>query len=184
MSALRDTISKVERGPPRDLPFDVALSHQLYNELFGAFAAAIPPVKHLIFEPDGAMLRLPINLLVMDQASVDAYVARAKTGDDAAYDFRGIAWLGRDRDISTAVSPRSFAQLRSARPSAGRKEYLGLGENTPPSAAAEGKVPATADRDCLLPLSSWSHPISARELQVAGSILEAIRSQRRRHCHR
>ena len=43
----------------------------------------------------------------------------------------GIAWLGRDRDISTAVSPRSFAQLRNAPPSAGRKAYLGLGENTP-----------------------------------------------------
>jgi len=172
VSALRDTISKVEGGQRTTYPFDVALSHQIYVELFGPFAATIPPVKHLIFEPDGAMLRLPINLLVMDQASVDAYAARAKSDDDAAYDFRGISWLGGDRDISTAVSPRSFAQLRSARPSAGRKEYLGLGENTPPSAAAEGKVPATADRDCLLPLSSWSHPISARELQVAASILK------------
>jgi CHAT domain-containing protein len=171
VSALRDTISKVEGGQRTTYPFDVALSHQMYGELFGPFAAAIPAVKHLIFEPDGAMLRLPINLLVMDQASVEAYAARAKTGDDGAYDFRGIAWLGRDRDISTAVSPRSFAQLRAARPSAGRKEYLGLGQNTPPS-AAEGNVPATADRDCLLPLSSWSHPISARELEVAGSILK------------
>jgi CHAT domain-containing protein len=172
VQALRDTISKVENGKRATYPFDVALSHQLYAELFGPFDAAIPTVKHLIFEPDGAMLRLPINLLVMDQASVDSYQQRAKGGDDAAYDFREIAWLGRDRDISTAVSPRSFAQLRSARPSAGRKEYLGLGENTPPSADAGGAVPATADRDCLLPLSSWAHPISARELEVAGTILK------------
>jgi CHAT domain-containing protein len=110
-------------------------------------------------------------LLVMDQASVDAYQQRAKTGDQGAYDFRGINWLGRDRDISTAVSPRSFAQLRSVPPSAGRREYLGLGQNTPPTAAAEGQIPATADRDCLLPLSSWAHPISAKELEVAGSII-------------
>jgi CHAT domain-containing protein len=107
----------------------------------------------------------------MDQASVDAYQQRAKASDEAAYDFRGVAWLGRDRDISTAVSPRSFAQLRSVRPSAGRREYLGLGENTPPSASAAGQVPAAADRDCILPLSSWTHPISAKELQTAGSIL-------------
>src|SRR4029079_15811592 len=80
-------------------------------------------------EPDGAMLRLPINLLVMDQASVDAYNQRASTGDEAAYDFRGVSWLGRDRDISTSVSPRSFAQLRSVPPSAGRHEYLGLGRS-------------------------------------------------------
>ena len=98
----------------------------------------IAAAKHLIFEPDGAMLRLPPNLLVMDQASVDSYDQRAKASDDAAFDFRGIAWLGRDRDISTSVSPRSFAQLRSAPPSAAKKEYLGLGQNTPPSAAAEG----------------------------------------------
>jgi CHAT domain-containing protein len=33
-------------------------------------------------------------------------------------------------------------------------------------------IPASADRDCLLPMSSWTHPISARELQVASSILQ------------
>ena len=171
VTALRDTISKVENGQRTTYPFDVPLSHQLYTELFGPFAAALPAVKHLIFEPDGAMLRLPVNLLVMDQASVDAYQKRAAASDQAAYDFRGISWLGRDRDISTAVSPRSFAQLRNAPPSAGRKEYLGLGENTPPSASAEGQVPAAADRDCILPLSSWAQPISAKELQIAGGIL-------------
>ncbi len=171
VSALRDTISTIENGKRVTYPFDVALSHQLYVELFGPFAASVVPVTHLIFEPDGALLRLPANLLVMDQASVDSYQQRAKGSDDAAYDFRGIAWLGRDRDISTAVSPRSFAQLRSAPPSAGRKEYLGLGENTPPNASAEGLIPAAADRDCLLPLSSWNNPISAKELETAGAII-------------
>jgi CHAT domain-containing protein len=171
VAALRDTISTVENGQRTTYPFDVALSHQLYTELFGPFGSEVGTVKHLIFEPDGALLRLPPNLLVMDQASVDAYQQRAKASDEAAYDFRGVAWLGRDRDISTAVSPRSFAQLRSVRPSAGRREYLGLGENTPPSASAAGQVPAAADRDCILPLSSWTHPISAKELQTAGSIL-------------
>ena len=171
VDALRDTISKVENGQRTTYPFDVALSHQLYGELFGPFAAVVPSVKHLIFEPDGAMLRLPVNLLVMDQASVDSYDQRAKAGDEAAYDFRGVAWLGRDRDISTSVSPQSFAQLRSVPPSAGRHQYLGLGENTPPSALAEGQIPAAADRDCILPLSSWAHPISAKELDIAAGLL-------------
>ena len=173
VDALRDTISKVENGQRTTYPFDVALSHQMYGELFGPFDAELPAVRHLIFEPDGPMLRLPVNLLVADQASVDAYAKRAAAGGDGEFDFRGINWFGRDRDISTAVSPRSFAQLRSAPPSSGRKEYLGLGENAVPSSAAEGAIPASADRDCLLPLSSWNHPISARELQVASSILQA-----------
>jgi CHAT domain-containing protein len=172
VDALRDTISTVENGQRMTYPFDVALSHQIYGELFGPFESDIPAVKNLIFEPDGAMLRLPPNLLVSDQASVDAYAKRAAAGGDAEFDFRGISWFGRDRDISTAVSPRSFAQLRNAPPSAGRKEYLGLGQNTPPTAANEASIPATADRDCILPMSSWAHPISAHELEVAGNILQ------------
>jgi CHAT domain-containing protein len=173
VKALRETISTVENGQRVTYAFDVALSHQMYKELFGPFEGEIGATKHLIFEPDGAMLRLPPNLLVMDQASVDAYDQRAKTSDDAAFDFRGIAWLGRDRDVSTSVSPRSFAQLRSAPPSNGKKEYLGLGQNTPPAAAAAALIPAAADRDCSLPIGNWEHPISAKELQVASSILQS-----------
>lgn len=172
VKALRETISTVENGQRTTYQFDVALSHQMYGQLFGPYAAEVAAAKHLIFEPDGAMLRLPPNVLVMDQASVDAYDQRAKASDEAAFDFRGIQWLGRDRDISTVVSPRSFVQLRNAPPSAGRKEYLGLGQNTPPTAADAALIPAAADRDCTLPMSSWGNPISAKELQVASSILQ------------
>lgn len=172
VDALRDTISTIENGKRVTYAFDVGLSHQIYTELFGPFDAEVAGVKHLIFEPDGAMLRLPPNLLVMDQASVDAYKQRAAAGSDAEFDFRGIRWFGRDRDISTSVSPRSFAELRAAPPSAAPKDYLGLGQNTPPSGSAAAMVPATADRDCLLPLASWSNPISARELQTAAMIVQ------------
>jgi CHAT domain-containing protein len=172
VDALRETISTIENGQRTTFAFDVGLSHKLYGALFDPFAAEIAKASHLIVEPDGGMLRLPANLLVMDQASVDSYAKRAAAGGDAEFDFRGISWLGRERDISTAVSPRSFAQLRLAPPSAGPKEYLGLGENTPPTdTAAAAFVPAAADRDCLLPLSSWGNPISARELHTAGQIL-------------
>ena len=67
-------------------------------------AGEIGAVTHLVFEPDGAMLRLPPNLLVMDHEGVDAYRARAARPNDEGFDFRGVQWLGRDRDISTAVS--------------------------------------------------------------------------------
>ncbi len=173
VDALRETISALENGQRTTYAFDVGLSHQLYTELFGPFGAEVASVRHLIFEPDGAMLSLPPNLLVMDQASVDAYRKRAAAGGDAEFDFRGVNWLGRDRDISTSVSPRSFADLRAAPPAAGRKLYLGLGENSPPE-GGDLVVPAAADRDCILPLSSWAHPISASELQVAGNIFSGI----------
>jgi CHAT domain-containing protein len=175
VASLRDTISTIDNGQRTTFPFDVALSHQLYSELFGPFAAEVTGVRHLIFEPDGAMLQHPPNLLVMDQASVDKYQRNASKGGDAEFDFRGINWFGRDRDMSTSVSPRGFLDLRAARPSAGTREYLGLGENTPPPKdAASALVPAAADRDCILPLSSWAKPISANELRVAGKIVSAF----------
>jgi hypothetical protein len=59
VDALRDTISKVEGGQRTTYLFDVALSHQIYTELFGSADKSLTSVKHLIFEPDGAMLRLP-----------------------------------------------------------------------------------------------------------------------------
>ena len=42
------------------------------------------------------------------------------------------------------------------------------------------------DRDCLLPMSSWNHPISAQELQVRERDSEAVRPNRRpgRHARR
>ncbi len=172
VDALRETISTEENGQRVTYAFDVALSHQLYGSLFAPFAAEIAKATHLIVEPDGGMLRLPPNLLVMDKASVDSYTKRAATSEEAEFDFRGINWLGRERDISTAVSPRSFAQLRSAPPSSGRKEYLGLGENTPPTEAAAAALAATSDdRDCIMSLAEWGRPISARELRTAGQIL-------------
>ena len=174
VDALRETISTVENGQRITYAFDVALAHQLYGEIFAPFQSDLGGIRHLVFEPDGAMLRLPPNLLVMDQASVDAYAKRAAAGGDAEFDFRGISWFGRDRDISTAVSPRSFAELRAAPPAAGRKLYLGIGENTPANTSGPTPVPAAADRDCILPLSSWATPISARELQTAGAIFSAV----------
>jgi CHAT domain-containing protein len=173
VASLRDTISAVEKGKQVTYAYDVALAHQLYTELFGPFDAELRDVRHLIFEPDGAMLRMPPNPLVVDQASVDLYNNRVKANPDADFDFTGIHWFGRGRDISTAVSPHSFVELRQAPPSAGPREYLGLGHNTPPIEGAD-LVPAAADRDCILPLSSWQRPISERELHIAGDIMARL----------
>jgi hypothetical protein len=120
------------------------------------------------------MLRMPPNPLVVDQASVDLYNQRVKADPNADFDFRGINWFGRDRDISTAVSPRSFVDLRHAPPSAAPKQYLGLGHNSPPPANEAAIIPAAADRDCVLPLASWAHPISAAELHTAGDIMARV----------
>ncbi|MGH6781132.1 MAG: CHAT domain-containing protein, partial [Sphingomonadaceae bacterium] len=133
VAKLRDSIVRLEGGAPVTYPFDAALSRQLFLTLFEPVQADLAAVTHLIFEPDGPMLQLPPNLLITEQAGLDAYKQRIARPKADEFDFRGIAWLGRNRDVSIAVSPRSFADVRAIAPSAGSKGYLGLGENARPS---------------------------------------------------
>ncbi len=182
VDALRETISTVEDGKRVTYAFDVELARRLYTQLFQPFDAEIGTVRHLIFEPDGAMLRLPPNLLVMNDTGLDAYRKRAAAGGDAEFDFTGLQWLGRDRDISTSVSAPAFREVRMAPPAAAPREYLGLGENSPATAAAvtAGGTRGTEDLDCVLSLKSWNNPISPQELRVASQILgrgDPVRAQ-------
>src|SRR3546814_19511039 len=73
VDTIRSTISIVENGHRLTYPFDAATSYKLYGQLFGPVAARLPAVPHLIFEPDGAMLRLPINLLVTADTGLADY---------------------------------------------------------------------------------------------------------------
>ena len=124
---IRTSISTVVSGTQATYPFDVKDARMLYGALFGPVGDRLRGVKHLIFEPDGAMLELPPNLLIADQKGVDAYLARRDRpgGDD--FDFRGIDWLGRDRAISIALSARSFRDARQTPPSAGTRAFIGFG---------------------------------------------------------
>jgi CHAT domain-containing protein len=175
VDALRATVAQVENNQTMTYPFDLARAYALYQSLFGPVAGEIAAVTHLIFEPDGAMLRLPPNLLVMDRAGILAYRARAGRPGDDGFDFRGIQWLGRDRDISTAVSARAFRDVRQAPPSRARAQYLGFGENEPArgyylpaGSSTRGGTAAGAGTGCTWSLAAWSRPISKEELLVAG----------------
>lgn len=172
VDTLRETISTLEGGKLVTYAFDVPLAHELYKSLFAPFEQEVAGVRHLIFEPDGAMLRLPPNLLVMRPSDVAMYQQRAASGGDSEFDFRGIQWLGRDRDISTSVSAPAFRDVRMAPAASARREYLGLGENTPPPAAEDpANARDLADLECLLSLANWNRPISAEELRIAKAIL-------------
>ena len=173
VDALRETISTVENGQRITYAFDVDLARRLYVELLQPFEGDLAGVHHVIFEPDGAMLRLPPNLLIASDQGLDTYRKRAAAGGDAEFDFTGLQWFGRERDISTSVSARAFRDVRLARPAAARKAYLGLGENSPATAFTASAVGTRSveDLDCSLALSSWNQPISPAELRTAGTIL-------------
>jgi CHAT domain-containing protein len=136
-------------------------------------ASRATAAKHLIFEPDGAMLRLPVNLLIASQSGVDAYAARIATPDADEFNLTGIDWLGRNRAISTSVSARSFREARNTPGSGAKKQFLGFGNNAPVSAltrtATTRSLSGGGSLDCSWPMSEWNKPISDAELRVAQS---------------
>lgn len=168
--AIRDSIVKIENGQPVTYPFDVARAHELYGRLIAPVENDLAGVRHLVFEPDGAMLTLPPNLLVASRESVAAYQARTANPDGDAFDFTGIDWLGQRLDVTTAVSASAFRDIRNARPSHARRSYLGLGSNQPVDVTA----PPSGTRSALLggsacqwPVGAWARPISPAELIAA-----------------
>ncbi len=163
--ALRDTISVQENGQQQTYPFDVARARTLFVTLFGPVADQSLKARHILFEPDGALLTLPINVLVTDQASVEAYAKRATEPNADAFDFTGMQWLGRDRTVSTMVSVQGFRDARTLGGSQASRQYIGFGENarlTAASRATYGPVGA-----CDWPITAWNHPIAPTELQIA-----------------
>nr|WP_162806549.1 CHAT domain-containing protein [Sphingosinicella terrae] len=174
VTAIRESINRIENGQNVTYPFDVARAQELYGRLLGPVDGELASVRHLIFEPDGAMLTLPLNLLVTDRASVAAYEARANAENGDPFDFTGIGWLGRRVDVTTAVSASGFRDIRNARPSAARRAYLGFGQNQPVDMilASSGTRSSIAfGSTCQWPLATWARPISADELVTAQSAI-------------
>jgi len=173
---LRDSIAIEQAGQTITYPFELGLARDLYSALLGPADAQLRDVQHLVFEPDGDMLRLPINLLVMDDASVERYTARAEDPLGDPYDFRDTAWLGRNIRVSTAVSPTAFRDVRATRASDASSAYLGLGNNQP---LGEGGFPintgtrsgAMVSDRCEWSPAVWNNPILPTELRTAGQIL-------------
>jgi CHAT domain-containing protein len=193
--ALRDTIVKFENGRPATYPFDAPTARRLYTAMFAPLTERMASVRHLVFEPDGALLQLPINLLIESDTGLADYEKRAASDDGDPFDMRGIAWLGRNRAVSTSVSPRAFTEVRALAPSRGSRGYLGLGENALPpgdapapvvlakgatqvrTAKTRALIPANnatpiPERDaCDWPLSEWRNPISAAELRIGADMV-------------
>ncbi|ASK86813.1 CHAT domain protein [Sphingorhabdus sp. SMR4y] len=181
VDTIRDSISVLENGQYVTYPFDIETARGLFVDLFGPVSDRLAAQQHLIFEPDGAMLRLPINLLVADNASVVTYLARTEAIDGDPFDFSGVKWLGRDLDISTAVSARAFADARKAPQSDASRQYLGMGQNEPvlastKVAAVRGAIP-NGNARCQWPLGQWNSPISDSELHKAQLLIGAENSE-------
>jgi CHAT domain-containing protein len=114
--------------------FDVARSYALFQKLFGPVRTEVLAARHLIYEPDGALISLPVATLVTaDPAPLLAGLAAGKEPD-----YRKVAWLGAHLDSSLVLSAPSFLQSRAFSPSRAKQTFLAFAD--PASAKAEPRA--------------------------------------------
>lgn len=177
VQAMRDSISRFDGKQYATGTFAAKEAVAVYKALFGPVSAELQAAHHLIFEPDGAMLKLPVNVLIADEASANAYLAQADSPAGDPFDLREVQWLAKDKLVSTAVSARSFMDARKQPGSKAHEAYLGLGRNAAVNAATVRSGSSTrgatgeATGDCSWPLSTWGRPISEAELVKARGLL-------------
>ncbi len=177
VAAIRDSVVMSDGSSVEVFPFDIAKSHALYKALFGPIDAEMKQISHLVFEPDGAMLQLPVNLLVTTPESVAAYETRITRPDADEFDFTGTAWLARDRIVSTSVSAKAFVDVRDLKAARGSRAYLGLGENAPVMATTYANMQQQGGPNCNWPASFWAKPISSAELKLGANQLGVSASE-------
>ncbi|WP_293677139.1 CHAT domain-containing protein [uncultured Phenylobacterium sp.] len=110
-------------------PFDLAKSHTLYQKLFGPVAGDLAAAKHLIYEPDGSLISLPVATLV----TADPSALLAKTARGADPDYRQVAWLGAKTDSALVLSAASFMQSRAFAPSRATQPFLAFADPSTPA---------------------------------------------------
>ncbi|MEW5686350.1 MAG: CHAT domain-containing protein [Pseudomonadota bacterium] len=109
--------------------FDVARSYQVFQKLFGPVASDVLAARHLVYEPDGALISLPVATLVT--ADPAAVVAATAKGDDP--DYRQVAWLGAKTDSALVLSAASFMQSRAFAPSRASRPFLAFTDPSTPA---------------------------------------------------
>jgi len=129
VNALRAPFESEDTLPP----FDLAKSYALYQKLFGPIAGELASAKHLIYEPDGSLIALPVATFV----TADPKAILAKTPEGKDPDYRQVAWLGAKTDSALVLSAASFMQSRAFAPSRAKQSFL---------AFADPSTPAKSDR--------------------------------------
>ncbi len=117
--------------------YDVAASYTLFQGLFGPVRDKVLAAKHIIYEPDNAILSLPIAALATDQQSVDLVnrrIADIRAKGEGVLSYSDVNWLGRRAKTSLVVAAASFVQVRSAPASPAAKGFLGFGDSVQASA--------------------------------------------------
>jgi CHAT domain-containing protein len=109
------------------------LVYALFGKLMGPVRADIAASKHLIYEPDGGLISLPVATLVLEDPAAALAAAAGKE-----VDYRRIRWLGAQIDSSLVLSASSFMQSRAFAPSRARQGFIAFAD--PASAKSDPRA--------------------------------------------
>ena len=111
---------EISSAKGRGLPFDLQVSHDLYQHLIAPVASILVGAKHVMVVPAGALTSLPFQVLVSKKP------AQAQTGYEG---YRKAAWLIRDHALSVLPTVSSLRALRRfARKGRAPKPFIGYGD--------------------------------------------------------
>ena len=161
----------------RNLPnFRVGAASTLFDMVSGPASAQLAGASRIISDPSGPLQRLPLGVLVADRGSAIRYAQRAKLSSKEGYSQ--VAFLAARAEISMALSPRSFINVRRLAPSQAPHPFLGLGEHmTPTLATLEAFGIKRTNFGCIFDTTnmtySYDHarPISSEEIVRAAKAI-------------
>jgi CHAT domain-containing protein len=176
LDALANRTRESIDGGGEKLPiFDVAASRALFQLATGPVENRLLAAKTLIVDPTGPLERLPLGVLVTDQASVDSF--KASRGRDP-YDYTGVNFLSKRLALSSALSPRSLLVARGLAASRAPLPFMGFAEHMPvPMTGQAGNTLVSVGSGCQVELETIAMlsrelaPIDKSELVRAGNAL-------------
>ena len=157
-------------GAREPLPFDLAVAHELYDQLLKPFAD-LTKGKSLIIVPSGPLTSLPFHVLVTEGP---------KTASTPTPDYRNAAWLALKQPITMLPSVGSLQALRKLPPSQAKEPYIAFGNPLLDGGAPDGEQAklARSKQKCPQDLESLRQrvaaatkagPVSARSSAAAAS---------------
>jgi hypothetical protein len=166
----------IDRTDDNKVPiFQVAGAYALWKILSGPVSQRLLQARSLTVDASGVLDKLPIGVLVTDEASVKSFAA---SRDLAPYDYRAVDFLAKRVPVAMALSPRSLLVSRSMPESTAKYPFIGFAQHMPAQvSASEGQTVVSVGSGCTTELSQIAlltrelQPIKARELVEASAAL-------------
>lgn len=168
--------TSIDRTDENKVPiFQVAGAYALWKILAGPVSDRLTSAKSLTVDASGVLDKLPIGVLVTDEASVRNFAAIRSA---MPYDYREVDFLAKRVPVAMALSPRSLLVSRSLAPSTARYPFIGFAQHLPAQVSAQAGASVvsvgsgcTAELSQIALLTRQLQPINARELREATSAL-------------